>query len=429
MRLGLVRSVPRPLRVVAPTLALVAVLAPRAAHAICTNGNNADCNPPGATLNAAAAFVDALPPVGYDQCAGFINTAADDVTENWDNNCIEFNAGDMWLRAYDDTTGELLVGAHLFDPQLCPWGNSVLGYDSDTQEGAGLLGHAGLCDGANGTTFGWFPNGGAFCSCFTPLGSATCDDIFTANAANDAILYSGGNSTDPGYEAFYADGFTKNSCPAFGTTEITALRIAIYVPSLDPDDDDDGILDVDDNCDLVPNVGQEDEDGDGAGDVCDNCLGLVNVDQLDQDGDGRGNACDNCDFVDNLDQADVDDDTIGDVCDNCPDAANVGQQDLDGDGLGDACDTCPGDVLNDPDDDLLCGDVDNCPFASNPGQQDGDGDGPGDACDNCAGLANADQADADGDGVGDLCDNCVLFANPDQADSDGDGLGDACDWG
>ncbi len=39
---------------------------------------------------------------------------------------------------------------------------------------------------------------------------------------------------------------------------------------LDDDDDNDGVLDVNDNCPLVYNPGQEDSDNDGIGDVCDN---------------------------------------------------------------------------------------------------------------------------------------------------------------
>lgn len=73
----------------------------------------------------------------------------------------------------------------------------------------------------------------------------------------------------------------------------------------DPDDDDDGVRDVVDNCPRDPNEQQTDTDADDLGDLCDG----------DDDGDGTGDPIDNCPLEANLDQADADGDGEGDACD------------------------------------------------------------------------------------------------------------------
>ena len=233
----------------------------------------------------------------------------------------------------------------------------------------------------------------------------------------------------------------------------------------DLDDDNDGVLDVDDRSPQNPRRCR-DADADG----CDDCwvLGLaggqnnfapgdkfdVNNDGVDTDGDGICNNGDDDDdgdgVLDDNDSAPLDAavcaDADGDGCDDCAvgavgaaDPANDGV-DTDGDGVCDAGDldddndTVPDAADGDPLDASACADVDadgcdDCaggqgprPGADGP---DADGDGfcdTGDPCPNDAG-----NEDGDADGVCGAADNCPLTANADQGDADGDGAGDACD--
>ena len=126
-------------------------------------------------------------------------------------------------------------------------------------------------------------------------------------------------------------------------TSVTSVTTIITTDSdgdgvADSDADGDGIIDVEDNCPLTANPGQEDSDGNGEGDVC-------------QDTDGDG---------------------ILDVNDICPIIANPGQEDSDGNGIGDVCEDSDGDGVSDTDD--------NCPLVANPGQEDLNENGIGDIC-------------------------------------------------
>jgi MYXO-CTERM domain-containing protein len=472
--------------VAVPCLGLALAAMPRAAEAACSNGDPLDCNPAGSTFNVAGRFVDPNPPFMSTQCAGFTNTAADDVAWNWENNCLPFIDQELILRVYD-MSGTILASAHLFDPQPCPWGVTVLGYDTGAFEGAGLLGHSGTCDNNASTSFGWHVADTNYCFCEAPDGaSRTCDDIYTSNANGSASLYVGGSSTSGPYEAAYGPPGPKGTCTLDAATEVHELQIGIYVAN--PDGDADGVLNIEDNCPELANAAQDDLDGDDIGDVCDECVDDPNNDV---DEDDLCALVDNCPLDSNPLQENADADALGDLCDpcpgdvgndpdadeicaamdNCPEAYNPTQIDQDMDGIGAVCDVCPLDPLDDGDGDGLCSSDDNCPDIANVGQEDVDGDDVGDPCDacpdaddmisdsdvdglcaaddNCPSVANADQADGDRDGDGDACDacpddaendidaddvcasddNCPELSNPTQDDEDGDGIGDACDDG
>ena len=218
----------------------------------------------------------------------------------------------------------------------------------------------------------------------------------------------------------------------------------------DPDDDDDGLLDVEDNCRLVVNPDQLDTDNDGRGDVCDsdddndgvsdskdNCSLTVNTDQLDTDGDGLGDLCDDDDDGDGIKDE-------FDTCSNTPNGATVdengcadSQKDTDGDGVTDDLDTCS----DSPEGSTV--DANGCADS----QKDTDGDGITDDLDTCSdspdgatvdanGCADS-QKDTDGDGVTDDLDTCsdspegsTVDANgcaDSQKDTDGDGITDDLD--
>ena len=71
----------------------------------CSNNSSTDCNPGGTTLIGSSAFVDADPPAGWTQCAGFVNTTGDDVGNNFMNNCL--NTSRLRVKVWNTSTGLL----------------------------------------------------------------------------------------------------------------------------------------------------------------------------------------------------------------------------------------------------------------------------------------------------------------------------------
>ena len=94
----------------------------------------------------------------------------------------------------------------------------------------------------------------------------------------------------------------------------------------DPDDDNNGILDVDEGVTAAPTT--DDTDGDGFNDIADNCPLIFNPSQTNSDVDADGDACD----------SDDDNDGTADTADAFP--LNAAEQsDNDRDGTGDNADT------------------------------------------------------------------------------------------
>ena len=321
-------------------------------------------------------------------------------------------------------------------------------------------------------------------------GGETDDDGANADAGSEQES----DEDDNEFVDFDVDGdgvLDENDAFPFDPAESSDFDSDGLGDNADTDDDNDGVLDVDDNCskgdlgvatDVNPdtdgdgckNSEDNDDDNDGVGDEAD-AFPLDNSETTDADSDGVGDTSDACPEVSGGPNSingcpDTDADGVIDDNDNCPDVLNGEQLDHDLDGIGNVCDLdsdndgvpndrdncslglgeisdadgdgCDAEDEDDDDDNDNVPDVeDNCHVVENEDQADVDGDGTGDACDDFNdqdedGVADDVDAfpndpnettDLDNDGVGDNGDNCREFANPQQLNHDGDENGDECD--
>ena len=170
-----------------------------------------------------------------------------------------------------------------------------------------------------------------------------------------------------------------NNCDAAIDEGFTDTDSDSLADCVDPDDDNDGVADGPDNCQVVANADQRNTDGDALGDVCD----------PDDDNDGVLDGPDNCSLVANATQTDNDGDGAGDACDT----------DDDNDGFNDGDDCAPMDASIHPNATEICdGDDNDCNSLVDEGFSDSDADG------------QKDCIDPDDDNDGDLdVDDCAPF--------------------
>ena len=207
-----------------------------------------------------------------------------------------------------------------------------------------------------------------------------------------------------------------------------------YWDGVDDDDDNDGILDVDDDCskgelswtsyqstdydqDGCRDVTEDlDDDNDGMPDVSDYCStglqGWESTPQNDYDSDG---------CQDLNEDSDDDNDGVTDTSDLCSVGLlgwiSTSFTDHDSDGCSDSLED------NDDDNDLVMDNVDQCPVGLIGWSSSSSNDYDGDGC-----LDSAEDNDDDDDGVMDLYDQCVTglknWASSQSTDYDNDGCND-----
>ncbi|MBI2666143.1 thrombospondin type 3 repeat-containing protein, partial [Candidatus Woesearchaeota archaeon] len=222
-----------------------------------------------------------------------------------------------------------------------------------------------------------------------------------------------------------------DSCDDCGISESQDTDVDTICDLGDTDDDNDGVLDVNDCaggskvCSVTELCANSqcvaDADSDGIADSTDNCPLDSNAAQTNTDGDAQGDLCD----------TDDDNDGILDTNDSAPLNAQVC-----GDTDADSCDDCGPDETVDTDADSFCnaGDADmDGDYVLNPNDASPlnkylCGDGDSDTCDDCSSGTWAprnDGTDTDADGLCDAGDTSTVMVA--DVDADNDGIADAQD--
>lgn len=118
-----------------------------------------------------------------------------------------------------------------------------------------------------------------------------------------------------GWQSLRVQGISSNGKKVLGYGTNPSVRPEFFIIGFSGDGDDDGLIDI-----------------------VDNCPSDINPSQLNTDHDESGDACD---LFPNDPADDVDADLVSGASDNCPTVSNVAQADADLDGIGDECDTFP----------------------------------------------------------------------------------------
>jgi cysteine-rich repeat protein len=156
----------------------------------CANLSRTDCNAAGSTKIPSSAFVDPEPPAGFVQCAGFINTADDDVDRHWETPCLGVDHT-LRIRYWDVTTDPwtLLADATLGPP-------CTASYDAQTFDATNHGGSEGVLEAAGVELLKDAPGAGlggqtSTVECVFTGGTNDygANDLYLANRVNDKTLW------------------------------------------------------------------------------------------------------------------------------------------------------------------------------------------------------------------------------------------------